>query len=795
MHKFHYKSIGLTYMLFLCNVILNAQSVCITPPEDITWNCGEEDWLYVYTQTDDVIVHSCDDIDNQLFQQIELVVEVETLNCSDPTAPNVVSRINRTFLTPAPSQSSECGTWIECATQTIDVVDVEAPEFTEFPNDTLINCHEWDLLDYLISGLFQVDFNDDCGIVDQTIDLDTIAGYCASEREFQWEFTLVDQCNNTRIDTHFVTVVDTIAPNIVFTPPQELALPFKCIDLVVWPLLDAYDLCSSIDEVEWGDIEQQQLSCPNHIELSRWAFAEDDCGNKDSTQYFIEVFDDVPPELSNIPDGYIKNCEEIPEFELPDATDNCEGEVLIEVDTETIYGDCPHNYTIYRTFIATDLCGNESIGEQEIIVEDIESPQLSIPNNYSIECSEVVIYENAIVTDNCDEDPDLIIDIEIVDVESSGTYTIERHFTATDACGNLSEGTQIIEIEDTTPPFFTDFPENIVVPCGENYPEAGVAFEDACDPDPELDDIIVIEQWEDCANESIVYRTFVVVDDAGNSNSQTQTITFIDDTPPYFTSFPNDAEFSCASEIEYINPDYEDGCSSENMSLNIDESIENQICDDFFDLIRVYTITDACGLSTSQTQTIEVRDLDAPILTSNLDSLYYYCSYNMPNCDETFNELEFDDECNSSSFSYNCEDIVVEGICEEQACTIERIYTWEDGCGNSASASHFIRVEETVFDPTFPTGITPNDDGLNDNYVILDIGPLIAPGEGAPCDWIPNTFFRVVNRWGQIVYEQENYRNNWNGVDNGGDPLPPGTYFVIFEVTGKAYSKFVDIRR
>ena len=68
---------------------------------------------------------------------------------------------------------------------------------------------------------------------------------------------------------------------------------------------------------------------------------------------------------------------------------------------------------------------------------------------------------------------------------------------------------------------------------------------------------------------------------------------------------------------------------------------------------------------------------------------------------------------------------------EEQACVIERIYFWQDGCGNSAQASHFIRVEETVFAPTLPTGITPNGDNLNDNYVILDIGPLIAPGEGA----------------------------------------------------------------
>ena len=62
----------------------------------------------------------------------------------------------------------------------------EAPTFTAFPNDTLISCEDWDLLDYLISGLFQVDFNDNCGIVDQTIDLDTLIGYCAAEREFQW---------------------------------------------------------------------------------------------------------------------------------------------------------------------------------------------------------------------------------------------------------------------------------------------------------------------------------------------------------------------------------------------------------------------------------------------------------------------------------------------------------------------------------------------------------------------------------------------------------------------------------
>jgi len=795
MTQTHNKSLGLSLFLVLCCNFLIGQNVCITPPNDIVWNCGEEDWLYVYTQTDDVIVHFCNDPNNILSQQIELVVDIETLNCSDSSSPNVVSRIHRTFITSAPGQTSECGTWIECASQTIDVVDFEAPEFTEFPNDTLINCHEWDLLDYLISGLFQVDFNDECGIVDQTIDLDTIIGYCAAEREFQWEFTLVDQCSNTRIDTHFVTVVDTIGPTIGFIPPQDLAIPFKCKDLVVWPILDASDLCSSINDVEWGEIEEEELSCTNHWALSRWAYAEDDCGNKDSTQYFIEVLDDVAPVLTYIPVGYIKNCEETPEFELPTAEDNCSGEVTIEVETEFIYGECPQNYIIHRTFIATDNCGNETTADQEIIVEDVESPQLSIPDDYTIECSAEIVYENAVVSDNCDDDPDLFVEIDVVDVASSGTYTIERTFIVTDACGNSSTGMQTIDVEDTNPPYFTSFPDDIVIPCGEDYPEEGVEFEDACDPNPNLGDLNVDENWEDCANESVVYRTFVIEDDAGNTYSQTQTITFLDEAPPYFISFPNNVEVACASNIEYLMPEFDDDCSSDGMDMNVSESIVDQICEDHFDLVRSFTITDACGLSTTLTQTIEVRDNTAPVLETTLDSLYFYCSYNMPDCDETFNELEFEDECGSNTIIYNCEDVVFEGDCEEQACTIERIYTWEDGCGNSASASHFIRVEETVFDPTFPTGITPNGDGANDDYVILDIGPLIDPGVGAPCDWIPDTYFKVANRWGQIVYEETDYRNDWNGVDNGGEPLAPGTYFVIFEVMGKAYSTFVDLRR
>ena len=50
---------------------------------------------------------------------------------------------------------------------------------------------------------------------------------------------------------------------------------------------------------------------------------------------------------------------------LDDATasDNC-GEVSIEVSSETIAGDAAGNYTVVRTFTATDDAGNSTSAQQ-----------------------------------------------------------------------------------------------------------------------------------------------------------------------------------------------------------------------------------------------------------------------------------------------------------------------------------------------------------------------------------------------------------------------------------------------
>ncbi|QZT37971.1 gliding motility-associated C-terminal domain-containing protein [Halosquirtibacter xylanolyticus] len=74
----------------------------------------------------------------------------------------------------------------------------------------------------------------------------------------------------------------------------------------------------------------------------------------------------------------------------------------------------------------------------------------------------------------------------------------------------------------------------------------------------------------------------------------------------------------------------------------------------------------------------------------------------------------------------------------------------------------------------FPTGFTPNDDGVNDIYVI-----------GGALSY-PNSRFVVFDSSGNILYDATPYQNNWDGrtgqgVDlQGEELLEDGTYFYIF---------------
>ena len=77
---------------------------------------------------------------------------------------------------------------------------------------------------------------------------------------------------------------------------------------------------------------------------------------------------------------------------------------------ETVPGNAAGNYTILRTFTATDDAGNATTLVQTITVQDTTAPVLTIPADYTAECTDVLVYDDASATDNCGS-------IEIVLVE------------------------------------------------------------------------------------------------------------------------------------------------------------------------------------------------------------------------------------------------------------------------------------------------------------------------------------------------------------------------------------------
>ncbi len=71
---------------------------------------------------------------------------------------------------------------------------------------------------------------------------------------------------------------------------------------------------------------------------------------------------------------------------------------------------------------------------------------------------------------------------------------------------------------------------------------------------------------------------------------------------------------------------------------------------------------------------------------------------------------------------------------------------------------------------------SPNGDGVNEFFKIDCITRY------------PNNVLKIYNRWGNIVYEERGYNNDWNGISNGRavvnatDRLPVGTYYYVLDL-------------
>ncbi|MFM7020300.1 MAG: Ig-like domain-containing protein [Aquirufa sp.] len=90
------------------------------------------------------------------------------------------------------------------------------------------------------------------------------------------------------------------------------------------------------------------------------------------------------------------------------------------------------------------------------------------------------------------------------------------------------------------------------------------------------------------------------------------------------------------------------------------------------------------------------------------------------------------------------------------------------------------RIDSDQCDTFTPQGISPNGDGQND---VLIIPGILRMG---------NNTLTIYNRWGNIVYQKDNYQNDWGGQTDRAfslisedNLLPDGTYYYVIDFKGK----------
>ncbi len=112
----------------------------------------------------------------------------------------------------------------------------------------------------------------------------------------------------------------------------------------------------------------------------------------------------------------------------------------------------------------------------------------------------------------------------------------------------------------------------------------------------------------------------------------------------------------------------------------------------------------------------------------------------------------------------------------------ENIFIWQKSNGNCpVSSDTIIVIRDNV---VIPNAFSPNGDNSNDQFVIKGIESL------------GTIKLFVYNRWGSIVYEDNNYRNTWNGHNLAGEAMSDDTYFyVIQKENGKEIKGYILIKR
>ena len=479
----------------------------------------------------------------------------------------------------------------------------------------------------------------------------------------------------------------------------------------------------------------------------------------------VNVRDIEPPVITCVSDTTVECPAPNPlPFTMPTAVDNCDLNPLITVHgTVTTQGNCPNEYSVTRTWIATDSYSNADTCSQTIFVVDTTPPVVTAASDQTVECDGngntaqlnawLASHGGATASDACggvtwSNNFTALSD----DCGETGSATVT--FYATDDCGNVDSTSATFTIEDTTPPVVTAA-SDLTVECDGNgniaqlnawlTSNGGATANDACGGVTWSNNFNGLS--DDCGATGSATVTFYATDDCNNVDSTTATFTIEDTTPPDITAgtingcYDTEAEAEAAAIAATTSSDICGGVTLTASTVG-----------DCNAVITVFA-TDDCGNADSVAYNTTI-DGTPPVFT------YVPADTTIP-CTSTpvFGTPTATDNCGIPTINQIGNDVTTPGNCPQEYAVTR---TWQavDGCGN---LSVLVSQTITVVDDVPPTITAAPDDTVACGQPIIFTDPTYSDN----CD--PNPTLLIVSDTTIYILGRYEHTREWKAVDACGN--------------------------
>ena len=520
--------------------------------------------------------------------------------------------------------------------QTLSIFDDVAPAVLAGEMFLELSCEEYS--DENAPENILIDVEDACGseVIISFFDTPFSGGCVQPVGMYMRTYTFEDDCGNANMFTQFIELYDTTPPVIDMTCPADtvLAADADCaadlsVDALGLAEVIATDNCGGAApdvELSWTD-HDTTVTCAGSFSFIRTfnAVAIDNCGNTTTAtcDQVIGVEDLTAPAFAEtLPEDATVSCDAVPAAAVLTAIDGCDGAPVVDF-TEALNDDddCASNYTLVRTWTATDDCGNSTTHAQTLTVVDNTAPAWvsSLPADTTVSCDAIPAAAVLEVLDNCDVDLDVTFNEGAMDGDCAQAQTLTRTWSAVDCAGNAVSHVQVISVIDTTAPVISG-PLSLEVPCtdwGMDTLYADVT--DNCDADVALVLLSEIEVSGSCAGSYLL--TYTAMDACGNADTLVQSVDLVDTEAPVFTFIPQDTTLSCDHDYTVGSlgaAEAVDNCDSDVEIGYADSIVYLNDCAGTAEVIRTWTAEDECGNNKTVEQLITLIDETAPAFVEAL---------------------------------------------------------------------------------------------------------------------------------------------------------------------------------